>query len=896
MPVPVLVTKLFIPPARPEFVPRPHLVEMLTQGLHHKLTLISAPAGFGKTTLVSEWIDAAGHLTAWLSLDQSDNDFTRFLTYIIAALNQVDVDKNISGKVPFGKGTLSMLQSPQPLPLETVLTPLINEIAAIPEEIILVLDDYHLIDAQTVHNALSFLIEHLPEQIHLVIATREDPPIPLARHRARGQLTELRAADLRFTSAEAAEFLNQVMELGLSKENIDALENRTEGWIAGLQLAAISIRGHDDATSRIESFTGSHRLVLDYLIEDVLDQQPEPIQHFLIQTSVLDQLTGSLCNALTGQEEGQATLERLERANLFIVPLDDERRWYRYHHLFADLLRKRLDRTQPQETPSLHQRASQWFEENGYELEAFSHAAAANDIARAERLVEAGGMPLHFRGAMTPVLAWLEKLPRAVMDTRPSLWVLYASALTFIGHPVEQVEEILQAAEAAIARTTGEAGAGTNDKNRDLLGQTAALRAMLAVPQYRLNTILEQSRRALELLNPENLPVRTAATWTLGLAYQRRGDRAAASQAYTDTISISQASGNIMFTIAAATSQGQIQEAENELHLAAESYHQARETSGEPPMPAAAEACLGLARIHYQWNDLATAENFGLLSLRLARQMHNIDTPALCQALLARVKLAQGNTPGAAALLQEAIDFMHLHNHVDRLPEIAALQALLLLRQGDLAAAADLVERHDLPLGMARAALAQGDSGAALSTLHSLRQAGDKGSQTKDSPAERLHILLLQALANHAHNQTAQAMDLLSEALALAEPGGHIRIFVDEGPLMAHLLYEARSRQIAPDYTSRLLAAFTVDEPGGPKPARSHSLVDDEWVEPLSQREIEVLRLIAQGLTNQEVANRLYLSLNTVKVHTRNINAKLSVNSRTKAVARARALGILPAD
>ncbi|CAA9359684.1 MAG: Transcriptional activator of maltose regulon, MalT, partial [uncultured Microvirga sp.] len=405
------------------------------EGPHRRLTLVSAPAGFGKTTLLSEWIAGCGRPAAWLSLDRGDNNPTRFLAYLVASLRAVAAD--------IGEGVLGALQSPQPPPTESILTDLLNEISAVPDDFVLVLDDYHVIDARPVDDALAFLLDHLPPRMHLVIATREDPRLPLARLRAWDQLTELRAADLRFTPSEAAEFLEGVMGLSLSAEDIAALETRTEGWIAGLQLAAVSMRGHKDATSFIKSFTGSHHFVLDYLVEEVLQQQPESVQAFLLRTSILDRLCGPLCDAvlLDPSVSGQETLEYLEHANLFLVPLDDERRWYRYHHLFAELLRQRLHQGTASSTgdevggvAKLHVRASQWFEDNGLEVEAFQHAAAANDVERAERLIEGEGVPLYFRGTVAPVLKWLESLPKTVLDARPSLWVIYASVLLLVDH------------------------------------------------------------------------------------------------------------------------------------------------------------------------------------------------------------------------------------------------------------------------------------------------------------------------------------------------------------------------------------------------------------------------------------------------------------------------------
>ena len=425
-----MVTKLFVPPTRAELVHRPGLIELLNNGLNRKLTLLSAPAGFGKTTLVSHWVE---HLqinneiggqpikVAWLSLDGDDNDPVRFLTYLIAALNQI---KDIETKL--GQGALSMLQSPQPPPPNTVLISLINELAAIPEKIVFVLDDYHLIKEDPIHQALVFLLENMPPQLHLVIATRQDPSLSMGRLHARDQVTEIRAADLRFTSSEAAEFLNQVMGLNLSSRDIAELETRTEGWVAGLQLAAISMQGRQDREGFIKSFTGSHRLVLDYLIEEVLVQQPESIQNFLLQTSILNRLTGSLCDALTGRDNGQQILETLERANLFIVPLDNERHWYRYHHLFADLLRQHLRQIQLDQIQELHYRASEWYKQNGFTEEAIEHSLRAKDFNRAANLIEELADDVWQRGEHTKLRRWLDGLPIESVFSNPYLCILHA--------------------------------------------------------------------------------------------------------------------------------------------------------------------------------------------------------------------------------------------------------------------------------------------------------------------------------------------------------------------------------------------------------------------------------------------------------------------------------------
>lgn len=903
MPTPILATKLYIPPPRPKVVLRPHLLERLNDGLRQdpgsgrKLTLISAPAGFGKTTLVSEWVAGCERRAAWLSLDEGDNDPTRFLAYLVAALRTIVAD--------IGEGVLSVLQSPQLPPLESILTPLLNEITTIPDGFVLVLDDYHVINTNSVgastsvDHALTFLLDHLPPQMHVVIVTREDPNLPLARLRARGQLTELRVTDLRFTPSEAAEFLNQIMGLALSAEDIAVLETRTEGWIVGLHLAAlalqgtISIQGHKDTNSFIKSFSGRHHFVLDYLVEEVLHQQPESVQTFLLQTSILDRLCGPLCDAvlLDTSASGQETLEYIEQNNLFLVPLDNERRWYRYHHLFSDLLRQRLYQStnssvvaqEKMSVAELHTRASEWYEHNGLEIEAFEHAAAANDIEHVERLVEGDGVPLHFRGAGMYVLHWLEALPKTELNARPSLWVMYASTLMFVGQHTA-VEEKLQAAEAALQDVE------LDDKTADLLGRIASMRATLAVIQNDVETIITQSHRAQEYLHPDNLTFRTTVTWTLGLAHQLKGDRAAASRAYAETIAIG---GDSIYTIAATITLAQIQESENQLSLATRTYKRGLNLAGKPPHPIACEGFLGLARIAYEWNDLDAAQAYGQECLHLTQQMENVDSFASYGVFLARLRLAQGDVPGAVVVLEEAEEFVHRHNFEFRMPTVAEAQVLALLHQGDLAAAATLAQQYELPLCQARVFLNQGDPSAALAVLEPLRQQMD----AKGWKDEQLKIMVLQALAHYAaaaqadeeqaDDEKEKAVHRLADALTVAEPEGYIRIFVDEGLLMEHLLSEATARGIMPDYVSKLLAVFEAEK----KPPVS--LPTQALVDPLSKRELEVLALIAAGFRNKEIAEQLFISLNTVLYHIKNIFSKLGVKKRTLAIIKARELGLL---
>jgi LuxR family maltose regulon positive regulatory protein len=847
--------------------------------LQRKLTLISAPAGSGKTTLVSEWVAGCDLPVAWLSLDANDNDLTRFLAYLVASLQTIAPD--------IGRGMLVELKTPLPPPDEAILTNLLNEISARPGNFVFVLDDYHVIDARPVDDAVVFLLEHLPPQMHLVIATREDPQLPLSRLRARGQMTELRAADLRFTPAEAAEFLTQVMGLNLSASDVAALEERNEGWMAGLQLAAISMQKLEDVTGFIESFTGTHHFVLDYLLEEVLHQQSASVQRFLLRTSILDLLSGPLCDAvlLDPAAPGQATLEYLERANLFIVPLDNERRWFRYHHLFADLLRQRLlqvtasSSEDAEETTELHRRASRWYEANHLELRAFQHAAAANDVEHAERLIGGKGIARHSHGVVTAIVNWLESLPASVLNARPSLWWRYGSLLLVIGQTTG-VEEKLQAAEDAMDAQA------ENDRSRNLVGQIAGARAVLALTRYEPTTMLAQARRALEYLDADNLSSRASANWPLGFGHFFQGDLAAAKDAFTEGILLSEAAGDTFTTILTTGGLGQVQEAESQLHQAAETYQRVLQLAGDQPLQIISGAHLGLARILYEWNDLDAAEQHAQLSLQLARQYDRvIDRFIFSELMLARLKLARGDVDGAAALLEQTNQSAHQPRFVHRISDVAEVQVSTLLHQGDLAAAAQLAQAHSLPFGQARVALRQGETSAALTVLEKLRQQ----AAAKGWSDERLKVMVLQAVALQAHGDTDEAVLLLGDALALAQPGGYIRLFVDEGAAMAQLLSEALARGIQPEYCRTLLAAFDIE-------ARSHAVdarPDQSLIEPLSQRELEVLRLIAQGLSNREISDRLYVALDTVKGHNRKIFGKLDVQRRTEAIARARELGLL---
>lgn len=884
---PIIATKLFRPLLRPDVVHRSHLTERLAEGHQRKLTLISAPAGFGKTTLINEWVAGSGQPVAWLSLDSEDNDPIRFLVYLISSLQTIPIST--------GDSLLGMLESPQPPSPEYILTILLNQISSVPGHFYLILDDYHVIDAKPVNDALAFLLEHLPHQMHLVIATREDPLLPLARLRARGQLSELRATDLRFSFAEAAIFLNQMMGLHLSDKDIADLENRTEGWITGLQLAAVSMQGQTDTAGFIHAFTGSHRFVLDYLMEEVLKQKPGNVQTFLLRTSILDRMCGPLCDAVLfdPSASGQKILEYLERSNLFIVPLDTERHWYRYHHLFAELLRQRLNQSvssgnEGGGVAEYHIRASRWFEDQGLQIEAFQHAAAANDVERTERLMEGKEMPLHFGGVLTMILGWLASLPKTVLDVRPQLWVRSATLSLFTGQSTG-VEEKLQAAETVLATTPQ--GAEPDDKTLDLIGQIAAARATLALTRYNPEGMITQAHRALEYLHADNLFSRIRAIWTLGFAYQVQGDRAAARQAFTEVISMSQASGNIRFTIVATISLGVIQELENHLYQATKTYGKGLQLAGDYPQPFEGEGHLGLARIFYEWNDLDAAEQHGQQALELARRFDSgIDRYIFSEVFLARLKLAQGDVDGAAAMLAKTEQSVRHHNFVHRIPEVAAAQVMVLLGQNNPKAAALLAEKHELPMSRAKVYIFEWNATEALALLEPLHEQFVQ----RDWQDELLKVMVLQAVSYHMLGKSTEAFNLIDKALLMAEPGGFIRLFVDEGIQMVRLLTEAAEQTIMRNYIARLLAVFEHEvQTMEVKSVFPNVFPVQSIIDPLSPRELEVLRLVAQGFSNHEICEHLFLALNTVKGHNRRIFEKLQVQRRTEAVVRARELGLI---
>jgi LuxR family maltose regulon positive regulatory protein len=896
-------TKLRPSQARPKLVARPRLTDRLEREAARKLTLISAPAGFGKTTLLVEWLrERAGSegSVAWLSLDEGDNDPTRFLSYVVAALRSVE------GEI--GEGVLSALRSPEPPHIEAITAALINELAALPEELTLILDDYHLIDSGPVHGIVSFLLEHQPPNVHLVISSRIDPPLPLSRLRARNQMMELDAAELSFTPEEAVTFLDSVMGLGLSAEDVAALEERTEGWIAGLQLAALSMRDRKDVSGFVKAFSGSHRDVLDYLAEEVLERQPGQMRAFLFQTCVLDHLSGALCDALSGRSDGQAILERLERDNLFVIALDDDRRWYRYHHLFRGFLRTRLQRESPERVSELHRRAAAWYEQNDLISEAVGHALVAEDYERAADLVERVVGEMWFRGEVMTLLGWLESLPEEAKRRRPRLLLEHATALLWVGR-LEGVERLVREAERIVGAAAEDSGEGPppsaeNIHRRYLLGYAAATRAWHANLLGNPQSGIELARRALALL-PDDPRPRTFAAFTLAAAYTFGGDFEAASAAFAETAELGLAAGHDYLTLEAMGYHAELQMARGRLREADCILRRALVVAaerGDVSLPATGEVHVAMGELLYEWDDLDSAEDRLTEGVRLAERTGQIGSLVDGYVSLSRLKQAQGATDDAIEAAREAERLARSSGVSQFIVEVAAWKSRLHLAQAELTAATSEWERvsvgDDDPIFVreieqiahAQLLVARAEQGEALRLLADLREAAQATGRT----GREIEILALEALALQAKGKKERAVSTLAQALALAEPEGYVRTFVDEGLPMAELLSEVLEAQqrdrLTPEvpayYPRKLLAALDRDASGA-------ATLGAELPEPLSEREREVLTLVAAGKTNQEIAEDLFVALSTVKTHIKNIYGKLDARNRTQALARARELRLL---
>ncbi len=907
----LLATKLHVPRPRPGFVPRPRLAGALDEGLARRLILVCAPAGSGKTTLLADWAPSGSRPVAWLSLDAADNDPVRLWRHVVAALDRA--------RPGIGERVGPLLGPPAPPSFEGLVTALINELAAQrgDGEVLLVLDDYHLIDAQPVHVSLGFLLEHLPPGLHLVLASRSDPPLPLARLRAGGQLAELRAADLRFTAAEAAALLRESAAADLPAAAVAALAARTEGWVAGLQLAALSLRGRADPAGFVAAFSGSHRYVLDYLAEEVLDRQQEELRTFLLETSLLERLSGGLCDAVTGRTDSQAMLEQVERANLFLVPLDEVRGWWRYHHLFADLLRARLQQQRPGRVAGLHRAAAAWCEEHGLADDAVRHALAAGDAAWAARLIERHFDETFWPGERAMVQRWLAALPADLAGSRPRLCLVRA-LLAVAGGDAEGAGLLLDAAERASADAEDEPFEPSVGKAASLFVNVPAAialgRASLAELRGDADGTAAFASQTLAKTGEGESMLDSTARWLLAMAEWLRGRVVEAEQGFAAGITGWRAAGERYSAAFACHHLGQVQRARGRLDAAVGTYQQALEITaapGRPAMPAAGIAFVGMGEVAYQRNELEAAVRQISEGIERCRQLTYTQPLATGLAALAWIRQAQGDHAGALQTMSEAGRVAPGPAVAGLLNPVPAQRARLQLAQGEVAAAARWVEERGLGpdddpgyprepeyLVLARVLLAQDRAGPALTLLGRLHAA----AAAQGRPGSVIEIQALQALALAAAGDENAAVDTLAQALMLGCSQGYVRVFADEGAPMAALLGRLVAAQKADHDVARgvplgclarLLRAF--GEPPAAAGARQHAAAAvPGLVEQLTPRELEILALLAAGTPNPRIAEQLVVSLDTVKKHVSHLLGKLGAANRTEAVTRARELGLIP--
>ena len=899
---PLLETKFHVPKRRRSLVPRPRLSERLRTGTDSALTLVSAPAGFGKTTLLAEWLAAEpadGRAAAWLSLDQRDNDPASFWSYVIAALQAA---------TPAVGATAEALVASAQSSMEAILATLLNDLSGIPQQVVLVLDDYHVIESNDVHEGMAYLVAHLPPQVRVVIASRSDPPLPLARLRAGGELVEIRAADLRFTPDEAADYLNEVMQLELTTQDVAALEGRTEGWIAALQLAALSMQGRDDLADFIAGFAGDDRYIVDYLVGEVLQRQPDEVRSFLLQTSILSRLNGPLCDAVTAQVGGTAMLEALERANLFLVPLDDRRHWYRYHHLFADMLRARLLDQQPAVVHELHRRASDWYEQEGDRSEAIRHAMAGEDFERAADLVELAIPAMQQARQEARLRRWLEALPEELFQVRPVLSAGYAGAMMSTGE-MEGVEARLKVAERWL-ETAGD-GAGAPSAAMVVVDEAGFRRLPSSIAMYRAGLArllgdvpgtMTHARRTLDLVGADDHLERGGAACLLGLAYWTNGDLDAAHRWYGQGMASLEKGGYHADVVGGAVTLADIRIAQGRLREAMTIYQQGLQRAleqGPPVLRGAADMHTGMSVLFRERNDLDAATRHLLAARELGEHAAFSQNPHRWRVAMARVREAEGDLAAAAGLLDEA-DRLYSGDFSPNVRPIPALKARVRLAQGEVGDVLRWAQERGLSvdddlsylrefehLTLARALLARHRAEPSDRPLHQatglldrLLAAAEQGQRT----GSVVEILALQALARQAGGDLPAALASLEEALTLAEPEGYVRVFLDEGPPLVTLLTAAARHGTARDQARHLLSS--VGGPVGVPPARPG------LVEPLSGRELDVLRLLRTDLSGPEIAGELMVSLNTLRTHTRNIFTKLGVNNRRAAVRRAEELGL----
>jgi LuxR family maltose regulon positive regulatory protein len=896
----LLATKLHIPPPCQILVDRPRLTATLSKALTNSLTLVSAPAGYGKTTLVSSWLYDNNIPSAWLSLDEGDNDPVRFLQYFIAALQKI-----IPAIQP---DLLEVLQEKEPAPFNALLNIMINEIAGCATAFVIILDDFHAIQAQPVLEMITYLLDHVSPQMHLMLLARTDPPLPLSRLRVRNQLVDIRVDQLRFTRDEITYFLTGVMGLKLSPDDIAAMEARTEGWIAGLQLAAVSLQGINDVHSFVSAFTGSNYYIMDYLTEDVLKRLPERVGLFLLQTSILGRMCGPLCEAIVepgviGQTSGHAMLADLEHMNLFLIPLDDERSWYRYHHLFSDVLNRRLEHLYPQLPAELHQRASQWYEQNGFIPEAIQHSLAAGKRDRVTQLIEQNGVLLLIRGEVTTLLKWIEAVePHS--QTHPWLYIFKAWAFALTGY-LDRVNGMLRIAEELISTLE------ETTEVRIMKGAIAAARAHQANLQGEANLAMDFARQALEWLPDIDLvsrSLRTVATSLLGDASSMSGNLEEARQAYLESAAIGQAAGDIHLTIVVNSNLANVLVEQGSLRQAAKIYSETIQMATRPDgqkSVIAGRVYAELSQVYYEWNHLKEAAQYVDQSLSLCKRWGNMDLQAVGYVMQARLEHVQHHPERAQEAMQTAEQIAKNYDLAPRYATwVKSNLARLWITQGNLVKASDFVQKCDINttrifdhdnthnteitylsepgyLVFLRLLLAHGEYDDTLMLSRRLFQIAEGTMRV----GRMIEVLVLQALAFQGKKDPVQAIEILERAFSLAQPEGYVRVFLDEGEPMAKLLFLAKSQRPGHGYAPDLLAAQGETAVTELRPAQL-------LIEHLTTRELEVLKLIEAGCTNQDIADRLVISIPTVKRHISNIYGKLGAKSRTQAVSLGRELGL----
>jgi len=895
--IPILSTKLYIPASRQGHITRQHLIEQLNSSGHRKLTLISAPAGFGKTTVLSAWIETLERSVAWLSLDANDSDPTRFLVYLVAALQTLEPS--------VGESILEQIHAGQLTSPDTLLTVLLNDIDTTLPHFSLILDDYHTIDSTIVDGMLNFLVDHLPPQMHLVIATREDPQLPLARLRVRDQLTELRTADLRFTVQESAQFLESMTGISFSPKDIQALEARTEGWVAGLQMAALSLQGRSDTSAFIQAFTGSHRFVLDYLIEEVLERQPDHIQTFLLQTAILDRLNDGLCDAVTDQSNSQIILDSIERGNLFIISLDDERQWYRYHHLFADTLHVRLKNKYPDDVNTLHIRASDWYKDHDFPSEAIQHAFAGADLTRAADLLEWVLQDMDANYQSETWLRWVKQLPNTIISERPVLSLGYGWALLMSQGDVEGAEARLKDAEWWLEldpneqskSVSGELTVADENLFRSLPASIATARAYGYLIANQPKAGLESAQLALSLAGDTHEIQKQQAVSLIGIAHWATGDLKTAEKTISDLMVYMRSTGNIRDSTGIVFILTEIRLSLGTLKTALDACHynlQYLDTHQIAPPMGTEDVYRSMSDIYCEWGETDKAEQV----LRKAKQLALNPLPNWGYRFSvseARYRQSLGEFEAAISLLDQA-EQQYLSVPIPNTSPIHALKARIRLQQDDLTTAQAWAQSQGISL-MDTVTYIDEFTYLVLAQLHIAQQTDLDDvldllerllidAEAHDREGSAIHILSLKALAHHAKQEPQTALETVTQALQYAQPNGYFQTFINLGKPMLGLLQLTEQHSIMPSMVKSLLDAFT-------KPAPKQKTNQQQLIDPLSDRELEVLHLLNTEMSGPEIAQELMVSLNTIRTHTKHIYNKLGVGNRRAAIRRADELNLL---